>query len=90
MAALSSQHGDAAMPDTMLAANEPATPWPGSAVGRSLPASFTPIMGAFTPDQAFFMAPIMVQLLAALDPLPHAASLINDGPQLRRSDIDSI
>ena len=37
------------------------------------------------------MAPIMVQLLAALDPLPHmAAKLDDEEPMLRRTDEELI
>jgi hypothetical protein len=37
-------------------------------------------------EQATILAPIMVQLLASLDPMPDlAASVLDDEPQLRRT-----
>lgn len=42
-------------------------------------------------ENTLIMAPVMVQLLAALDPMPHiAASIFGDEPKLRRSDADLI
>src|SRR5262249_51522021 len=91
MAALSSKHGDATLPETMIAeaTTTRTTPWRGAVADASLPASFTPLQGSFTPDQALFLAPIMVQLLSALDPASSASSLLTtDEPTLRRTGAD--
>ena len=73
------------------------TPWRGDVADNSLPPmpSFTPAAAAFNAtyshDQTMVMAPIMVQLLASLDPLPQMAAIFNDDkPQLRRSSDDLI
>ncbi len=95
MSVLSSKHEGGAQPDeTMLAAaNEPArtTPWRGAAADGTLPTSAPISQPSFMADEALLMVPIMVQLLAALDPLPHmAAALADEEPKLRRTNGDTI
>jgi len=94
MGVLSSKHEGAAQPgETMLAAaSEPVrtTAWRGAAADNTFPASAATAHTSFM-SEALVMAPIMVQLLAALDPLPHiAAVLAGEEPKLRRATTDSI
>jgi len=83
LASLTSKHGGTTVGDTMMAAAEVVEP---KAVADA-PAQ----MRAVTPfshmmEQATILAPIMVQLLASLDPMPDlAASVLDDEPQLRRT-----
>jgi hypothetical protein len=87
LASLTSKHGGTTIGDTMLAAAETAEP---AAAATNAPAAPAPA-SAVTPfthmvAQATILAPIMVQLLASLDPMPHlAASVLDDEPQLRRT-----
>lgn len=44
-----------------------------------------------TGQNTWMMSPVMVQLLASLDPMPHmAASLLGDEPKLRRAELELI
>jgi hypothetical protein len=86
LASLTSKHGGTTVGDTMMAAAETAQP------SVATPAPAAPSQGpAVTPfshmmEQATILAPIMVQLLASLDPMPDlAASVLDDEPQLRRT-----
>ena len=101
VAALTSKHDDAPAANVdMLAEAASAvrtTPWRGDVADATLPsaASYVPASIFFNPtyaqDQTTVMSPIMVQLLAELDPLPHmAAVLADEKPQLRRSTTDLI
>ena len=98
VAALTRKQDSSAPSETMLAAadaSQPtrATPWRG-AVQDGMPSSVpapAATYASYVRDEVTVMAPIMVQLLAALDPVPHIASLLGgDEPQLRRTVGDSI
>jgi hypothetical protein len=96
LAQLTSKHGDIPAGDTMPAAPvETAlarSPAPERPVAAPVPAEAPgPVALALAGERVRVMAPIMVQLLASLDPLPSLAStLFNDEPQLRRSSADLI
>jgi hypothetical protein len=87
LGSLTSKHGGTAIGDTMLAAAETAAP---AAVATDAPAAAAQA-STVTPfshmvAQATILAPVMVQLLASLDPMPGlAASVLDDEPQLRRT-----
>jgi hypothetical protein len=94
-AALTSKHENLPAPsDTMFAeVAVPArtTPWRGATVDSTLPSVPVYSSASFVRDEALVMAPIMVQLLATLDPLPHmAAKLDDEEPMLRRTDAELI
>lgn len=84
LASLTSKHGGTTVGDTMMAAAE-------TVVEPKAVADAPAQMRAVTPfnhmvEQATILAPIMVQLLASLDPMPNlAASVLDDEPQLRRT-----
>jgi hypothetical protein len=87
LASLTSKHGGTTIGDTMLAAAETVEP---KAVAVTAPAApvQTPNVTRFSHmvEQATILAPVMVQLLASLDPTPDlAASILDDEPQLRRT-----
>jgi Transglycosylase SLT domain len=96
LASLTAKHSGVAGGDTMLAsANLPARAVdaaPAANEWRGAIAEAGPVSGpAISPfsrfaEQVSVMAPIMVQLLASLDPTPDlATSLLDDEPQLRRT-----
>ncbi len=97
MAALTSKHQDAVGRDVSVADDAPgdatladafsavANKW-RSAIAEAATAS--PSATRFAPIGV--MAPVMVQLLAALDPLPHLAATLAGEPGLRRTEAESI
>ena len=99
VASLTRKHENLPLPsDTMMAQAAEATetvrttPWRGS-VDRAPAAVSAPAntYASFVRDEAMVMAPIMVQLLAALDPLPHIAAVLgSDEPKLRRANADIV
>jgi hypothetical protein len=94
LASLTSKHETIPGGDTIMAAateSTRATPWRGPAADPSLSKAPLSPFAAFSGDQALVMAPIMVQLLAALDSMsPIAELLATSEPELRRSETDSI
>jgi hypothetical protein len=92
LASLTAKHSGQVGGDTMVAAA--VTPAPVEAVSApkwhgvvAEVASMPPVatFGRYA-EQVTIMAPIMVQLLASLDPTPHlAATILDDEPQLRRA-----
>ena len=92
LASLKAKHGDApAAEETMLAdatAQKPAAEAAGlrQSYVDVAPATGGSVFGQLG-EQVMVMAPLMVQLLASLDPAPHmAASILGDEPKLRRSE----
>lgn len=76
--------------DTMVAQAR-TTPWRGATADDTLPNASTFSGGSYAGDNAFVMSPIMVQLLAALDPVPDMAARLGDEePKLRRTNDDLI
>lgn len=96
LAQLTSKHGDMPAGDTMpaapvetaLAQGKAPEPPVAAPVAAEAPG---PVALALAGERVRVMAPIMVQLLASLDPLPSLAStLFDQEPQLRRSSADLI
>jgi hypothetical protein len=94
LAALTAKHDDAPPGDMMVAAAdiEPAAvemPPPALSDWRTAVAELAPAVSSFArfAEHVTVMAPVMVQILAALDPTPHLAMPRADDeePQLRRS-----
>lgn len=94
LAQLTAKHDDLPAGDTMPArSGEASAVALGRVHGRPLVAEGVPaeapgpIALALAGERVRVMAPIMVQLLASLDPLPSLAStLLNEEPQLRRGE----
>jgi hypothetical protein len=92
LAALTAKHDEAPAGDTMIAAEDApvaAEAPPALSDWRAAVAEIAPAVSSLTrlAEQVTVMAPVMVQILAALDPTPHLAMPRADDeePQLRRS-----
>lgn len=92
LASLKTKHDDAPLPNDTMVADATASKPAAEAAGLRptyvdvAPASGGSVFGQFS-EQVMVMAPLMVQLLASLDPMPHmAASILGDEPKLRRSE----
>jgi len=92
MTALTRKHENMPIPrETMLAESGRTTPWRGATGDGTLPSAASQTYASYARDEAMVMAPIMVQLLAALDPLPHMAALLGgEEPKLRRTSADIV
>jgi len=87
LASLTSKHGGTTVGDTMMAAAETAEPTTVAASTAAAPTQAPNVTRlSHMVEQATILAPVMVQLLASLDPMPGlAASVLDDEPQLRRT-----
>jgi hypothetical protein len=90
-AALTRKHEDAAPASDAVYAEVRTTPWRGATADSALPNPPSYSAGSYVSDDMLILSPMVVQLLASLDPVPDmAAALSEDKPKLRRTDEDLI